>query len=244
MTTEQGKLLPFYLVADVSVSMGGSRLDAVNNIMPAVVDALAETPILADKVRFGLLDFGSDAQVRLPLCDPLDENVTLPDLSVRGATSYAAAFRLLRAEIESNVSQLKADGFAVHRPAVFFLSDGEPTDPEGEWRQAFRELTEYDRQAGHGFPLYPNFVPCGVASANPRTMQQLIHPAQGPKQMQMYLMDRGEDAAKAITLIAEILISSMIKSGESMAQGNSGLILPDKSQVPAGVSAYNADDFV
>ena len=234
---EQGKLLPFYLVVDVSASMSGPRLDAVNQIMPAVVDALAETPILADKVRFGLLDFGTDAQVRLPLCDPLDEDVTLPSLSVRGLTSFAEAFRLLRAEIESNVNQLKADGFLVHRPAVFFLSDGEPTDPVDDWQNAFRELTQ-------GFPMYPNLVPCGVAQANPKTMQQLIHPAEGPKRMQMYLMDRGEDAAKAITQIAEILISSMIKSGESMAQGNSGLILPDKSQVPAGVSAYSADDFV
>ena len=234
---EQGKLLPFYLVVDVSASMSGPRLDAVNQIMPAVVDALAETPILADKVRFGLLDFGTDAQVRLPLCDPLDDDVTLPMLSVRGLTSFAEAFRLLRAEIESNVNQLKADGFLVHRPAVFFLSDGEPTDPVDDWQNAFRELTE-------GFPMYPNLVPCGVAQANPKTMQQLIHPAEGPKRMQMYLMDRGEDAAKAITQIAEILISSMIKSGESMAQGNSGLILPDKSQVPAGVSAFSADDFV
>jgi uncharacterized protein YegL len=244
MENEQGKLLPFYLVVDVSASMSGARLDAVNQIMPAVVDALAETPILADKVRFALLDFGSDAQVRLPLCDPLDENVTLPTLSVRGATSFADAFRLLRGEIESNVKQLKADGFAVHRPAVFFLSDGEPTDKLEEWRDAFRRLTEYDQVTKQGFAMYPNFVPCGVAQANPKCMQTLIHPATGPKQMQMYLMDDGQEVAKAITMIAEILISSMVKSGESLAQGDSGLILPDKSQVPAGVSAYSADDFV
>jgi uncharacterized protein YegL len=244
MEHEQGKILPFYLVADVSVSMTGDPMDALNEIMPAVVDALAETPILADKVRFALIDFGSDAQVRLPLCDPLDENITLPSLSVRGATSYAAAFRLLRIEIESNVKQLKADGFAVHRPAVFFLSDGEPTDSTTEWQDAFRELTVYDRDTGQGFSMYPNFVPCGVAQANPKIMHQLIHPSAGGKQMQMYMMNRGQDASKAIAMVAEILISSMVKSGESMAQGNSGLILPDKSQVPAGVTAYSPDDFV
>lgn len=59
-----------------------------------------------------------------------------------------------------------------------------------------------------------------------------------------WLDARGEEAAKAITQIAEILISSMIKSGESMARGNSGMIVPDKSQVPTGVSAYDAGDFV
>jgi uncharacterized protein YegL len=244
MEHEQGKILPFYLVTDVSASMTGGPLEAVNQIMPAVVDALAETPILADKVRFALIDFGSDAQVRLPLCDPLDDTVTLPSLGIRGLTSFAAAFRLLRTEIESNVRQLKADGFAVHRPAVFFLSDGEPTDDDQEWQDAFHDLTHYDRDTKQGFPMYPNVVPCGVAQANPKTMQQLIHPSAGGKPMQMYMMNQGQDAAKAIAMIAEILISSMVKSGESMAQGNSGLLLPDKSQVPAGITAYNPDDFV
>lgn len=243
MPNDQAKLLPFYLVIDVSVSMSGAKLDQANRIMPSVVDALADAPILADKVRFGVIDFGSDAQVRLPLCDVLDENVRLPALTIRGATSYGAAFRLLRSEIEINVKQLKADGFLVHRPAVFFISDGEPTDP-GDWPTAFKELTEYDKEAGQGFPIYPNFVPCGVDDANPKVLQSLIHPATGPKAMQMYLMQQGQNPADAIAMIAEILISSMLASGQSMAQGGSGLILPAKQDLPAGISAHSSDDFV
>jgi uncharacterized protein YegL len=241
---ERAKLLPFYLVIDVSLSMSGKKLASANKIMPAVSDALANDPILCDKIRFGVIDFASDAQVRLPLCDPLDPNVTLPSLSVRGSTSYAKAFRLVRSEIEANVKQLKADGFAVHRPAVFFLSDGEPTDRGAEWRAAFAELTTYDPATKKGFATYPNVVPCGVDDANGKTLKELIHPAHGPKPMQMYLMDKGEDAAKAITQIAEILISSMVSSGQSMATGGSGIILPNKQDVPAGITAYGADDFV
>ncbi|QFZ16994.1 vWA domain-containing protein [Saccharothrix syringae] len=237
MENQNAKLLPFYLAVDVSVSMSGAKLAQANNIMPAVVDALADAPILSDKVRFGVIDFGTDAQVRLPLCDLLDENVTLPALSVRGATSYAAAFRLLRDEIESNVKQLKADGFQVHRPAVFFISDGEPTDREDVWRDALRDLT-------HDFPTYPNLVPCGVDQADPKVLAQLVHPSSGPKAMQMYLMEQGQNPADAIAMIAEILISSMLASGHSMAQGSSGLILPDKQDLPAGISAHSSDDFV
>ncbi|PRY34261.1 vWA domain-containing protein [Umezawaea tangerina] len=237
MESEKAKLLPFYLVIDVSVSMTGDKLKQANAIMPAVVDALADAPILSDKVRFGVIDFGSDAQVRLPLCDLLDENVSLPALTVRGATSFAAAFRLLRAEIESNVKQLKADGFQVHRPAVFFISDGDPTDREDDWRGAFAELTE-------NFPIYPNFVPCGVDDANPKILANLIHPATGPKAMQMYLMQNGQNPADAIAMIAEILISSMLASGQSIAQGGSGLLLPDKQDLPSGISAHSSEDFV
>jgi uncharacterized protein YegL len=242
MNQGRGVLLPFYLVIDVSASMSGDKLESANKIMPKVVDALALNPILSDKVRFGLIDFGSDARVQLPLCDVLDENLTLPQLSVRGSTSYAKAFELLRSEIAANVQLLKADGYAVHRPAVFFLSDGEPNAED--WQSAFRELTVYDRATKSGFAMYPNFVPCGVDGANGTILKTLIHPATGSKQMQMYLMDKGEDAAKAITAIAEILISSMLASGQSAVHGDSGIILPPTGDVPSGISAYHADDWV
>jgi uncharacterized protein YegL len=244
MAQTLAKLLPFYLVIDVSHSMSGAPLESANKIMPAVVDTLAQDPILSDKVRFGLIDFASDARVQLPLCDVLDANLVLPDLQVRGATSYAAAFTLLRSEIESNIKQLKADGYAVHRPAVFFLSDGTPTDPADVWQSAFRDLITYDPSTKTGFAMFPNVVPCGVGGADPKTLKSLIHPATGPKAMQMYLMDKGENPAAAITAIAEILISSMLSSGQSMAQGSAGIILPDKEDVPKGITAYTSEDFV
>lgn len=243
MTIPAGaKLLPFYLVVDVSYSMMGDKLDQANEIMPSVVDALAQNPILSDKVRFGVIDFSEDAQVRLPLCDVLDENLTLPAMRCRGGTSFSSAFRLLRTEIESNVKQLKADGFSVHRPAVFFLSDGLPTDQESQWRSAFADLTSWDSASKQGFREYPNVIPCGVDGAEATIMQQLIHPATGSKQMEMYMMEPGGDPAQAIKAIAEILISSVLASGNSLTQGESGIILPDKAQLPAGVSSYTADD--
>jgi uncharacterized protein YegL len=231
------KLLPFYLVIDASWSMSGDKLEAANDIMPAIVDALAQNPILSDKVRFGLIDFAEDAQVRLPLCDLLDPNLALPALEVRGGTSYAAAFHALRQEIEANVAQLKADQFVVHRPTAWFITDGEPTDEEHEWRAAFADLTSSK--------AYPNFIPCGVdPAANRQVLGSLIHPSTGPKKMAMYSMDSGFQPAKAITAVAEILISSMIQSGYSLANGNTGTILPAKSSLPAGITQYDPDDFV
>jgi uncharacterized protein YegL len=222
--------------------MDGDNLLAASEIMPALADVLGRNPILADKVRFGLVDFSDVAQVLLPLCDLLDPNLTLPGLAVRGGTSYAAAFRALRKQIEQDVLQLKADNFSVHRPAVFFLSDGAPTDEEAEWRAAFAELTEYDRQTNTGFAMYPNVIPFGVANADPKILQQLIHPSTGAKQMRMYLMDEGNTPAEAIKSMAEIMISSVLSSGMGVAGGASGIVLPDPSQLPSGVSSYTPDD--
>jgi uncharacterized protein YegL len=238
METNGAKLLPFYVVVDVSYSMSGKKIKSANDIMPTIVDALAQNPILSDKVRIGLIDFSDDARVQLPLCDVLEPSLTLPTLKVRGSTSYVAAFRLLRAELAANIKQLKVDGYLVHRPAVFFLSDGEPTEKESEWRAAFADLV--------GEKAYPNVIPFGVDDADGHTLQALIHPATGEKQMRMYLMDKGEDAAKAITSMAEIMITSVVQSGHSMSQGQSGIMLPDNNDLPAGVTSYSAsdDDFV
>ncbi len=226
--SEKGILLPFYLVIDVSVSMQGAKIDQANLILPEVADTLAKHPILNDKVRFGLIDFSDDARLVLPLCDMSNET-TLPKLSTRGGTSYGAAFQLLRGQIEQDVKLLTDDGFKVHRPAVFFLSDGEPGD---SWQAAFATLTHYDKATGAGFKQYPVIVPLGVESADHQTMKQLVYPTHKSK---LYMMQKGGDGAAAIKSMAEILISSILASGQSAATGGSGFVLPNQNQVPAGV---------
>ncbi|WP_410610272.1 vWA domain-containing protein [Amycolatopsis sp. lyj-109] len=241
MENEKGKLLPFYLVVDASWSMQGVKMATANRIMPRVQQAVADAPILSDKVRFAVIDFADDAKVVLQLCDVLEVGTKLPNLSPRGGTSFAAAFRLLRTQIATDVKQLKADGYAVHRPAVFFISDGEPTDQESQWRSAFAELTEYDKGTLTGFSMYPNVVPFGVDDANPGTLKELIHPTTGNKPMRMFLHVDGDPGA-AIASMAEVLISSVLASGESMALGDSGIILPPDEDLPPGLASYTADD--
>jgi uncharacterized protein YegL len=237
MDQNGARLLPFYLVVDVSASMGfDGKLEAANAILPAIVDALARNPILSDKVRFGLIDFADTATVRLPLCDLLEPSLALPVLQTRGGTNYTAAFTVVQCEIEANVAQLKADGFVVHRPAVWFVSDGEPTDDDTERHAAFDRLTSGK--------VHPNVIPCGVDTARPDVMATLVHPASGPKKMALYMMEPGFRSAKAIIAMAEVLISSMIQSGYSLSRGNAGMILPGTADLPAGVTQFDPDDFV
>jgi len=220
------KLLPFYLLCDVSASMFGV-LDDVNQILPALTVALERDPIICDKIRFGVIDFSDDARLVLPLCELLDQE-TLPALSCRGGTNYGAAFDFLRSQLEQDVNTLKADGYLVHRPAVFFLSDGSPTDAESSWRSAFANLTQYDKQTDQGFAFYPNFIPFGLNGCDPRLLQQLIHPTQ-PKErsMKMFLQAENQGAAEAVTTMAKLLVNSVVKSGAGLA-GAGGIVLPEK----------------
>jgi uncharacterized protein YegL len=240
MQSDGQKILPFYLVVDVSASMTGDRMTALNNVVPQLVDALARDPILSDKVRFALIDFSEDARVRLPLSDLLDPALVIPRLEERSMTSYVAALKLLRTEIVANVDLLKADEFEVHRPAVFLVSDGVP-DHNEDWQPAFEELTSYDPATGDGFRMFPNIIPIGVGDADGAVMQRLIHPATGKRAMKMYLMDHGFDPAKAITAVAEVLVASVIQSA-SAPSGGSTLRLPNDMDLPAGLTAYGPDD--
>ncbi len=239
---DKAKLLPFYLVCDVSYSMVESgALNEANHILPALVQALEKDPIICDKVRFGVIDFSDDARVLLPLCDLL-EQTSLPALEGRKNTSYKAAFELLRGEIERNVNQLKADGYAVHRPAVFFLSDGAPTDPEPEWQAAFQALTAFDKASGQGNRMYPNIIPFGLQGCDPQMLQQLIHPKTPPERaMRLFLAEQDQTPASAVTKMAKLLVASVIQSSTGLAQGSNGIVLPKPEE---GLKSYGADDDV
>lgn len=215
-------VLPFYVLVDVSYSMTQkppvldgietvAPIEAGNQIVHSVKKALEDAPILADKVRFSLIDFSDDAQVVIPMCDlatisPSDIPVLLP----RGGTSFAAAFRLLKRQLATDVAQLKADGHKVHRPAVFFLTDGDPTDDDHLWQAAFNDLTD------PSFRERPNVIPFGVAEAKKTILDKLVYP-QG--KMRSYVAKSGEDPASAITQMAEILIGSVIASANSITSG-------------------------
>lgn len=239
---DKAKLLPFFLVCDVSYSMVESgALNEANQILPSLVQALEKDPIICDKVRFGVIDFSDDARVVLPLCDLL-EQTSLPNLEGRNRTSYKAAFDLLKSEIERNVNQLKADGYAVHRPAVFFLSDGAPTDPEPEWRAAYDGLTQYDKASGQGNRMYPNIIPFGLQGCDPQMLQSLIHPKAPPERaMRLFLAEQDQTPASAVTKMAKLLVASVIQSSTGLAAGGNGIVLPQPEE---GVKSYGADDDV
>jgi hypothetical protein len=217
--------LAFYLLVDVSYSMDGAPLDAVNRILPEVVDTIEESPTLGDVVRFGALDFADEARTVLPLGDLRDVKA-IPQFTARGGTSYAAAFRQLRQEIESDLAQLRREGFKVYRPAVFFVTDGAPTDAVPELRAAFAELTD---------PVFrgrPNIIPFGVTPELPKSvLDPWVYPKQGDSGMPMrsYVYGGSGDAATAIRQIAEVLISSIVASANSVNDAGTagGFVPPD-----------------
>jgi hypothetical protein len=108
----------------------------------------------------------------------------------------------------ADVALLKSAGFQVHRPTVFFLSDGQPTDSESAWRARLEELRGSDLQER------PNVLAVGVGGADAGVIRQL---ASAPRYA--FMMADGSCTAGAIAEFAASMLNSMVSSAESLDRG-------------------------
>src|ERR1700733_11296402 len=203
-----GQVLPMYFVGDESHSMAGDPIAAVNQGLVDLRDEVAKHPLIGKKVRFGIITFADTAETRLQLSE-LSEDLVLPTLAPRGrGTSYASALEALRQTIPADVALLKSTGYQVHRPSVFFLSDGLPTDKADKWRARLDELKD------PGFRERPNVLAFGVGDADPDVIRDLAtSPGYG------FMMTTGASTAGAIAEFASSMLNSMVASAERLDRG-------------------------
>jgi uncharacterized protein YegL len=207
-----GQVLPMYFVGDESHSMRGEPIAAVNSGLLDLRDEVAKHPLIGKKVRFGIITFADSAETRLELSE-LSEELLLPTLSTRGrGTSYAAAFEALRHTIPADIALLKVSGFQVHRPVVFFLSDGQPTEKESKWRERLTELKD------PSFPQRPNILAFGVGDADPKVIQGL---ASSPSYA--FMVKEGVSTAGAVAEFAASMLNSMVSSAERLDRGEQAI---------------------
>jgi uncharacterized protein YegL len=203
-----GQVLPMYFVGDESHSMSGDPIAAVNQGLVDLRDEVAKHPLIGKKVRFGIITFADTAETRLQLSE-LSEDLVLPTLAPRGrGTSYASAFEALRQTIPADVALLKGSGYQVHRPSVFFLSDGQPTEKAEKWRDRLEELRD------PGFRERPNVLAFGVGDADPEVIREL---ATSPRYG--FMMTTGASTAGAIAEFATSMLNSMVASAERLDRG-------------------------
>ena len=203
-----GQVLPIYFVGDESHSMAGAPIAAVNQGLLDLRDEVAKHPLIGKKVRFGIITFADTAETRLELSE-LSEDLMLPTLSPRGrGTSYASAFEALRHTIPGDIALLKGSGYQVHRPSVFFLSDGQPTEKEEAWRTRLEELKD------PSFKERPNVLAFGVGDAEAKVIQRL---ASAPRYA--FMMSDGVSTAGAISEFAASMLNSMVSSAERLDRG-------------------------
>jgi uncharacterized protein YegL len=212
MPETRGVLLPAYVVADESGSMGPHQGELAEGLT-SLCEGLRAEPMIAAKIRLAVLGFSDDVRLRQDLSD-MRTVERLPTLEIRGSTRYGAVFGDLRERIGRDLEQLKRDNYGVHRPVVFFLSDGAPTD-ESTWRDAHRRLT--DRQATKAAP---NIIACGIGAARPQTMIEVA-----TRQEFAFVSVPGADIGRAISEFFHALTASLVASGRAIADGSPELVV-------------------
>jgi uncharacterized protein YegL len=200
----KGSVLLVYFVADESGSMGRNIVE-LNEGLASLHDTLQRDSFAAAKVRFSVIGFSDTAFTYL---EPADLRMLggMPTLSAQSLTSYAAAFGQLAYRISVDIPSLKAQGYTVHRPAVFFLTDGLPNGNE-DWRSARTGLLAH--------PAAPNILAFGIGDADAATVSELA-----TKPHFAFVAARGVDTGAAISEFIVSLTQSVISSGQALASGS------------------------
>jgi uncharacterized protein YegL len=210
---ERGPILPMYLVADESWSMaddpttlsGPTPIAALNNAFIELRDRLAMSPFLAEKAYVSVITFAGDAVCRRALT-PLRDDDGLPDIRPRGGgTSYKNAFMELRERLSADVTSLRAQGYEVFRPVVFFITDGVPTDDDS-WKD---ELAEVEAK------FKPRIIAFGIGDADRSVIGEV---ASSPEYA--FVAEDAVSPAEAAVAFANSLTVSISATAESVASGS------------------------
>ena len=212
MPENRGHLLPVYVLADESYSMKHHERE-LNTGLASLYEALRSEPMIAAKVRLTVLGFSDDVIVRMSLADVRTE-LQLPQLVIRNGTNYHAAFQDLLSRIPRDIQSLKSSGYMVHRPAVFFLSDGQPNN--GRWAKSHGTLVDKHTTIGA-----PNIIACGIGSeVKAATIVQVATQAHFA-----FISVPGADIGKSIAEFFIALTASVIQSGRSLTSANPELVV-------------------
>lgn len=127
--------LPIYLLLDVSGSMCGAPIEAVNNGLKDLEAALKSDPHALESAYVSIIAFESDTQQIIPLTEA--GKFGAPVLDASGGTSLGKALNFLGQCLDREVQPKSSDHPGDWKPLIFLMTDGEPTD---EWEGPARDF--------------------------------------------------------------------------------------------------------
>ena len=121
--------MPVFLLADVSGSMAGEKIQTLNTALREMVASLRTVQDLRGTIEVALITFGESANVVIELTPVADLEV--PELTASGPTRMGAALNCVREMLEHD----KIVPIRAFTPTVILVSDGSPTDIPKEIKQ-------------------------------------------------------------------------------------------------------------
>jgi uncharacterized protein YegL len=151
--------LPVYLLIDVSGSMMGEPITAVENGVSMLVTALRSEPQALETAYLSVITFDNTARQLVPLTDLT--SFQEPHLEASGATYLGAALELLAKKLDTEVIKTTFEEKGDWKPLVFIMTDGQPND---DWKKG-ADIVKMRK---------PTIVACAAGfEANTRILKQI-----------------------------------------------------------------------
>lgn len=128
VTTLKKRAMVVFFVVDISGSMRGARIGAVNDAIRNVLPELKkrERSNTAAEIKIAILEFSTRANWRTLTPEPISTYQYQDIVDVGGGTNYGAAFAALNEKL-SRGQFLNATAGA-YTPLIIFMTDGKPSD--------------------------------------------------------------------------------------------------------------------
>ena len=227
------RVMPFYLICDVSLAMR-YEMAALNGGLNRLWDAIKGSPALDDTTYVSVMTFSDDAKVAVPLTKVSQYTGGLPAFTHEFSPDYGSAFELLADELAADCNGLRQAGFDVHRPCAYFLTAGEPTDPD--WHETFDEtLTEEPlRLMGLSEPAI--IVPFGFRDAPADVLRRLAYPGHVAK----WYHARNATIEQALDGLLDIIQKSVLLSIQSGYDAMPGRVILPRPEPGSGITRHDA----
>jgi uncharacterized protein YegL len=118
--------LPIYFLIDVSESMVGEQIQAVQEGIADVIKELKQDPYALETVHISIIIFAGKAKTLIPLTDII--TFYPPKFSVGSGTNLADGLGQLMFEMKKNHVPTTPEKKGDWKPIVFLFTDGAPTN--------------------------------------------------------------------------------------------------------------------
>ena len=156
---------PCILIMDVSGSMGGAPIAALNAGLQQYRDEIIQDTLASRRVEIAIVTFGGTVNLAQDFVEA--HHFQAPSLSVAGDTPMASAILRAIFELENRKATYRQNGISFYRPWIFLFTDGGPTEDAQKWRVACEAVRLGEEQKKF------TFYPVGVEGANFQKLQEL-----------------------------------------------------------------------
>lgn len=120
------RMLPVYVMIDVSESMVGDTMRQIDEGLVKLSDTLKTIPEALESAKVSVIAFAGKPKVISPMVEVA--HFYPPRLPIGGGTALGAALDLLMNRIAQDVATASSGRKGDWKPIVFLLTDGVPTD--------------------------------------------------------------------------------------------------------------------